>query len=123
MTQWDVFFRYENRGSEAMNVTVEMTHGVTVSEEIEHTHEHKVSVESSVRKSFVAVAQKELEKQVIYHAQTLPQTLDGLVAESQRKRRVPAGALLDFLSTEEVSGLLSRTEEKFKEFQHTQKHS
>ena len=57
VTHWDKFFRYENRGTRPMNVTVEVTYGVTVSEEIENTFENKISVESSVKKSYIEVAQ------------------------------------------------------------------
>ena len=117
-----------------MTVTVEMTYGVTISEEIQHTHENKISVESSVRKSWVAVAQKEMKKQVMYGAQAAQKELDGLAAGASRKRRTlqeTGKGVLEGLSSDSASNsvggsladLLSKTEETFKEFKHTHKHS
>ena len=113
-----------------MTVTVEMTYGVTVSEEIEHTHENKVSVESSIRKSWVAVAQKEAQKQVMYGVQAAQKGLDGLAAGASRKRRrslqETGEDVLGILSSDggdSLADLLSNTEETFKEFKHTHKHS
>ena len=102
-----------------MTVTVEMTYGVTVSEEIQHTHENKISVESSVKKSWVAAAQSEMEKQVQYKVQAAQQGLDDLAAGASRKRR----DILSVLSSDVVGGLITKTTETFKEFKHTHKHS
>ena len=137
VTHWDKFFRYENRGTRPMNVTVEVTYGVTVSEEIENTFENKISVESSVKKSYIEVAQTDLLKMAQKHGTEAAQ--EGILNSAPggasdetlggAQARYLPGALEKLINTNEAvkgngpAGIINRTKEQFREYQHTHKHS